>query len=165
MGSGMSGMRRIQIGAAGAVMAMALSSCVSSIPVDPEGTLDSVRNGELQVGISPNSDFVNVDGQVPHGSEIELIEGFSQRLNTDIEWTVAGEEQLVALLKAGELDLVAGGISAKTPWLKKVGVTRPYTTATGVEGKKLKIVLLVPPGENAFLSELEYYLDQTQEMP
>src|SRR5690606_14030113 len=102
-----------------------------SIPVDPDGTLKSARNGELQVGVSPNSDFVKIDGKVPQGSEIELVEGFSKHLGAEIEWTVAGEEQLVALLEAGELDLAAGGITAKTPWLEKVGVTRPYTSAVG----------------------------------
>ncbi len=163
--SNMSRTRRILAGLAGAALATMLTSCVSSIPVDPEDTLESVRNGQLQVGISPNSDFVKVDGKVPQGSEIELVEGFSKRLDASIKWTVAGEEQLVALLEAGELDLVAGGITAKTPWLEKVGVTRPYTTAVGVEGKEQKIVLLVPPGENALLSELEHYLDQTLEMP
>ncbi|MGP5383740.1 transporter substrate-binding domain-containing protein, partial [Glutamicibacter arilaitensis] len=141
------------------------TACVQAVPVDPEGTLDTVRAGTLRVGVSPASDFVEIRDGAPQGAEPALIEDFAQHAGAEIQWTIGGEEQLVEQLKAGQLDLVAGGITSKTPWSEKAGVTRPYTTTTDAQGKEKKIVLLVPPGENAFLSELEYFLDQTQEMP
>lgn len=141
------------------------TACFPAVPVDPEGTLDTVRSGTLRAGVSPASDFVEIRDGEPQGAEAMLIEDFAEHAGAEIQWTIGGEEQLVKQLEAGQLDLVAGGITSNTPWSEKAGVTRPYRTATDAEGKEMKIVLLVPPGENAFLSEVEYFLDQTQEMP
>ncbi len=149
--------------ALGSVLLMA--GCIQAVPADPEGTLNSVRSGILRAGVSPASDFVEIQGSEPQGSELMLIEDFAEHMNAQIQWTVAGEEQLVEQLEVGQLDLVAGGITSKTPWAEKVGVTRPYRTAIDVKGKKSKTIMLVRPGENAFLAELEYFLDQTQQTP
>jgi len=138
-----------------------IAGCVQGIPTDPQGTLNEVRSGTINVGVTPNEDFVKVaDGQ-PQGNDVTVVRGFADSLGADVKWTVAGEEQLVTELEAGRLDLVAGGISSKTPWSEKVGMTRPYTTHVNGDGKEIKIVMLTPPGENAFLFELESYLDKT----
>ncbi|MFJ2618434.1 transporter substrate-binding domain-containing protein [Glutamicibacter sp. NPDC087344] len=150
---------------AGLGVAGVLSGCGLSMPTDPEGTLDSVRSQTLRVGVSPNAGFVQIENGEPRGREIILIESFADRLHARIEWTVAGEEQLVGQLEDGALDMVAGGITSKTPWSEEAGMTRPYTTWTDDRGNEHLIILLVRPGENAFLSELEHFLDQTQEMP
>ena len=158
--------RRIGRGLAAAVAgALLLSGCGAQIPVDPEGTLDHVRINGLRVGLSPNEPYVNAQDSPYTGHEVELIEGFAAELGADISWVVDGEEDLVKELEAGNLDLVAGGITSETPWLDQVGVTRPYRSSTDPAGKETKLVLLVPAGENAFLGELEHYLDETQEMP
>ncbi|MEG0214472.1 MAG: transporter substrate-binding domain-containing protein [Glutamicibacter sp.] len=158
--------RTRQVKAAAALGCVFLATaCFPAVPVDPEGTLDTVRSGTLRAGVSPASDFVEIRDGAPQGAEPALIEDFAQHAGAEIQWTIGGEEQLVKQLEAGQLDLVAGGITSKSPWSEKAGVTRPYTTAIDAKGKERKIVLLVPPGENAFLSELEYFLDQTQEMP
>lgn len=142
-----------------------LAGCVAQIPVDPEGTLEDVRSGTISVGVTPNADFVKVSDGPLQGSEIQMIKGLAENLDAEVEWTVGGEEQLITALENGDLDLVAGGISSKTPWSEQVGMTRPYTKHLDADGKESKIVLLVPPGENAFLFEVERFLDQTQEMP
>ncbi|HJX77060.1 transporter substrate-binding domain-containing protein [Glutamicibacter sp.] len=142
-----------------------LAGCSQAIPVDPEGTLNTVRNGTLRIGLSPHDSFVEIKGSSYQGSEVELAKDFAQSLGATPEFIVGGEESLVKKLEEDQIDLVVGGISSKTPWSKKVGRTRPYTQAIDEKGKKEKLVLLVPPGENAFLGELEYFLDQTQEMP
>ena len=142
-----------------------LAGCGAQIPVDPEGTLEDVRSGTISVGVSPNADFVEVSNGPLQGSEIQIIQNFAENLDAEVEWTVGGEEQLVSALENGDLDLVAGGISSKTPWAEQVGMTRPYTTHVDVDGKESKIVMLVPPGENAFLFEVERFLDRTHEMP
>ncbi|MHC6176500.1 transporter substrate-binding domain-containing protein [Glutamicibacter sp. X7] len=146
-------------------LALALSGCASSLPMDPEGTLDSVRNDTLRVGVTPHEQLVKIDGGSLGGRDVELSKEFAAHLGAQPEFVLGGEESLVKKLEENELDLVVGGISSKTPWSEKVGITRPYAEITDEKGKKEKLVLLVPPGENAFLSELEYFLDQTQEMP
>lgn len=135
-----------------------LSGCGLTVPADPEGTLDRVSGGVLRVGTSPDGDLVDVSGGEPSGTVVDLVDGFADGIDAETEWTVATEETLVSLLEAGDLDLVAGGMTAQTPWIDKAGVTRGYPGIPGSDGREL--VMLVPLGENAFLSALEDYLDR-----
>lgn len=149
---------RIAAGTVTLIVTAALAGCGLTIPRDPNGTLDAVRGGELRVGISPDGELVDVDGEEPTGSVIDLVEGFADELDAEPEWTVATEETLVRMLEQGDLDLVAGGLTSDTPWLDKAGVSRGYPGIEGADGREL--VMLVPLGENAFLSALERYLDE-----
>lgn len=139
------------------LLATALSGCGLAIPTDPDGTLRSVSGGELRVGVSPDPGLVS-RGDPPTGSIPDLVEGFADSVDADVEWTIGSEETLVGMLERGDLDLVAGGITDQTPWLDKAGVSRGYTNIDGADGRTL--VMLVPLGENAFLSALERYLDE-----
>lgn len=146
------------------VTVLALAGCGMQIPADPSGTLDTVRGGVLRVGVSLNDGFVET-GEAgrdePEGPEVELIEAFAESLGAEPTWTVGAEEALVRQLERGQLDLVAGGLTDATPWVDRAAVTRPYTDVIDDDGKTLKIVMLAPMGENAFLSALETFLDET----
>lgn len=128
-----------------------------TIPSDPDGTLDAVSGGQLRVGTSPDGEIVDVRGGEPQGSVVDLVEGFADSIRSDPVWTVASEETLVTMLESGDLDLIAGGITAETPWMDRAGVSRGYPGIDGADGRE--IVMLVPLGENAFLSTLETFLD------
>ncbi len=128
------------------------------LPRDPEGTLARVRQGVMRVGWSANSPWVESGGEVPAGTEADLVRAFARSLDARIEWRRDGEQELLADLEKYELDLVICGLTRETPWKKKVGLTRPYTP-TG------KQVLAVPPGENAWLVKLEYFLDHRETAP
>jgi hypothetical protein len=68
---------------------------------------------------------------------------------------VAGSEsELIERLERHELDLVAAGLEETTPWVKRVGFTRPYLRWPE-DGRAVGRVLAVPPGENRFLLEIE----------
>ena len=135
-----------------------VAGCGLTIPADPDGTLDSVTGSTLRVGASSEPGLVDVDGEQPHGPLVDLTEKFAESIHARIEWTVAGEETLVGGLEAGDLDLAIGGFTDQTPWTDRVGVTRGYT---GIEGSDSRaLILLVPLGENAFLSRLETFLDE-----
>lgn len=151
-------LRRIVGTVAAATMAVMLAGCGLTIPADPDGTLDSVRGHEIRVGVAPDGDLVRVDDGVPTGSVVDLVEDFADSLDARPEWTVATEETLVGMLEAGDLDLVAGGLTSDTPWVDKAGVSRGYPGIPGADGREL--VMLVPLGENAFLSDLEAFLDE-----
>ncbi len=148
----------------GALVATLLSGCGAQIPSDPDGSLDRIRStGELRVGVSPHPPFTTLpegpDGE-PGGSEVELVEGFARAQGAEAVYVVQGEEELVRLLEEGELDVMVGGLTSKTPWGKKqVATTRPYLT-TQEDGKKVKHVVATVRGENALLSALERYLDE-----
>lgn len=135
-----------------------LTGCGVSIPADPDATLETVSGGELRVGVSPDPPLVNDVGGTPSGSIIDLVDAFAASVDANTEWTVATEETLVRRMEAGDLDLIAGGITSDTPWLEQAGVTRGYTNIDGADGREL--VMLVPLGENAFLSTLERFLDK-----
>ncbi|WP_231587807.1 hypothetical protein [Microbacterium oxydans] len=153
-----SSIRAISSAMTAALVAVLLAGCGLSIPADPDGTLESVSGGELRVGVSPDGDLVRTDGGTPSGTVVELVDDFAASIDAKPTWTVATEESLVRMLESGDLDLIAGGITADTPWLDKAGVSRGYRGIDGADGREL--VMLVPLGENAFLSRLEGFLDE-----
>jgi ABC-type amino acid transport substrate-binding protein len=147
-------------GALSLVVALLLTACGLSIPTDPNGTLDRVTDGRLRVGISPNGELTTVDDGQYGGTEAELVKDFADSLNAQIEWTVGSEEALVRGLEHNSLDLVIAGITDQSPWAERAAPTRPYAEAPDAWGTDHKLVMLVPMGENAFLSELERFLDE-----
>lgn len=150
--------RRVLAAAAGVVVATSLVGCGMSIPADPDRTLEHARGGVLRVGASPDPGLVTAEGEKPSGPLVDIVEGFSESIDARAEWTVGSEETLVGLLEDGDLDLLVGGFTTESPWFERAGMTRGYPDIDGADGRN--IVLLVPLGENAFLSELETYLDE-----
>jgi len=132
--------RRGRIGSAAALAALvvaALSGC--QIPQDPDGTLDIVRDGTMRVGVTESDPWVDLaDPANPGGVEPELVRRFADRLNAEIDWIDGSEEELIGALKEGQLDLVVGGLTKKTPWKKEASLTWPYL--------KTRLVVGAPPG-------------------
>lgn len=141
-----------------AVVAVLVSACGLTVPTDPDGTLDSVTGGTMRVGVSPEPGLIDDSGPEPTGPLVDLTEEFAASIDARIEWTVGAEETLVGGLESGDLDLAIGGFTDQTPWTDRAGVTRGYKSIEGADGRSL--VFLVPLGENAFLSELEAFLDE-----
>lgn len=156
----MSQLLRVLLMVAAAVLLTGCGSVLpDDFPADPDGTLDRVRSdGVLRVGASPRPGWVDVAGESPAGREPRLVTGFADHLAVDVEWTVAGEEELVQLLEDGEIDLAVGGFTDTNAWVDKVGLTRPYTEVEAA-GTTEAHVMMVPMGENAIMSELERWLD------
>jgi hypothetical protein len=149
------------------ISVLSLCGCGLTIPSDPSGTLDAVRGDVLRAGVSPNAPFVDITAgdAAPTGTEIEAIEAFADHLDADVKWTIGSEEELVRELEDGELDIVAGGLTDETPWSDKAGVTRSYDDVTDDDGSTLKLVMLAPIGENAFISDLETFLSDYSQEP
>lgn len=141
-----------------ATSTLLLAGCGVRIPTDPSGTLDAVEGGVLRAGVTPNGEWVRVGENDPTGADVDALTHFAESLDADVEWTVGSEEALVRGLEDGELDVVAGGLTDQTPWTKKAGMTRPYDEVTLADGSTVKLVMLVPLGENAFVSALETFL-------
>lgn len=142
-----------------AMAAMLLAGC-TSIPADPDGTLERVRGGTLRVGVTENPPWVELsDGGEPAGTEPELVAAFAEDLDAEVEWTGGSESRLAAALEAGELDLVIGGLLDDTPWVQVAEATRPYAELETEEGAE-RHIMLAPMGENAFLVALESFLDE-----
>lgn len=143
------------------ILASTLSACSITIPTDPDGSLEQIRDGTLKVGVSHSEPWVVLhDNDAPSGSEVDLVLEFADSLNSEIQWVPGGEEALMDALKQGDLDVIIGGLTDRTPWTDMAAVTRPYIEAPNQYGENLKHVMAVPMGENALLSELETYLDK-----
>jgi hypothetical protein len=149
---------RFALLAALAAVLVTLLGCGLSIPSDPDHTLDRVRGGVLRVGASPSEPWLVWGSErEPTGVEAELVRRFADSLDARVEWSRGGEEVLINRLERGELDLVVGGLTAKTPWSEKAAITKPYASEETPHGKQ-DHVLAAPLGENAFLVELERFL-------
>lgn len=122
-------------------------------PRDPHKTLERVRGGVLMVGVAEAPPVLEKRGEDASGVEAETIRGFARSLGARVQWNWGAQEKQLGDLHEFRLDLVAGGIGSKTPWSAKVAITRPYLESGGE-----KYVLAAPPGENAFLEQLERYL-------
>ena len=141
------------------VLVLVMETFQGSFPADSQGTLERATGGELRVGVSENPPFTQVapDGAVS-GSEVELVTEYAETIDAEITWVPAGENVLAAEMKAGNLDVVIGGLPADAPWTSDIALTRPYTQTTGPDGKTMKIVFGVTPGENALMIDLERFL-------
>lgn len=152
---------RARSGAAGClilVLTVLLAAC-TTVPADPEGTLDRVRGGILRVGVSPHEPWTVIGtGSEPAGLEVDLVRAFAASQRARVDWRVGGEEALMTQLKGRELDLVVGGLTSDTPWSNHAAITRPYAEGPDPAGKVRERVMAAPMGENAFLLELERFL-------
>jgi polar amino acid transport system substrate-binding protein len=144
------------------VATIAATTAGCQFPRDVEGTLDRVQGGgTLRVGVSEHEPYVVLDAAQPDGVEVRLLEDFARDLDARARFVRGGEEQLVEQLREGELDVVVGGITKRSPWKTEVAPTRPFaTTHETIGGKDVKDdhVMLVRNGENALLVRLERYL-------
>ncbi|GIG36988.1 transporter substrate-binding domain-containing protein [Cellulomonas pakistanensis] len=139
----------------------ALAGCSGGFPADPDGTLERVTGDVLRVGITDNPPWTEAAGGAPPGGlEAELATEFAGTLDAEVDWTVGSEEVLIRDLEAGELDLVVGGFTGRSPWSKQAALTTPYTTVPDEQGKPEPHVMAAPLGENAFLVRLETFLLQ-----
>lgn len=141
-------------------LVIALTGCLGTVPMDPDGSLDAVTGGTLRVGVSVDPDVAEAGrsaDDAPRGPLVDLASEYAESIDARVSWTTAGEETLVGMLEDGDIDLAIGGFSAETPWAERVGATRGYADLPGLDGRT--VVWLVPAGENALLSDLELFLD------
>lgn len=146
-------------------LALLLTACSVTIPSDPDGTLERVTGEKLRVGVSHNPPWTDTSGgSSPTGTETTLIADFAAAHDAHVVWETGGEEHLMTLLRDGQLDVVIGGLTDRSPWTSHAALTTPYTEVTGTDGSTEKHVLAVPLGENAFMVALERHaLDHAAE--
>ncbi len=120
------------LAALAAALTLAIAGC--DYPRDSRGTLDRVEGGALRVGVIDDRPWAHFAGARPVGVEVELVRQFARELDANVRWRRAAEHELFEALRGGELDLVIGGLTRRTPWKKHAALTRPYTTTRLVIG-------------------------------
>lgn len=130
-------------------VALALGGC-TALPKDVSGTLEDVSGGTLIVGVTEHHPYIDVhdDGSVT-GTDADLVQGYADSIDANVEWIIGNEEQLAEQISQDELHIVAGGLTKKNSWSSKFSPTRTYGDNR---------VMGVPMGENAFQVSLERYL-------
>ncbi|MEU4426744.1 transporter substrate-binding domain-containing protein [Actinoplanes sp. NPDC024001] len=98
-------------------------------PRDTGQTLADVRAGVLRVGVTDNPPWALAHGEgEPSGAEPALVRQLAQRFQARVEWFPGSESALMPALKDRVLDLVIGGLDAKSPWIEHAALTRPYVS-------------------------------------
>ena len=120
------------------------------LPRDPERSLEQARGGTLLVGAVAAPPHLERSDEGASGPEAELIRAFAATIDAEVEWRWGALDDHMEALARFELDVVAGGLTSRSPWKSEVGFTRPWR----VEGDRRR-VLAVAPGENALLVALE----------
>ncbi len=133
-------------------MSLVVLAACETYPRDPEGTLDTARNGTLHVGVTEAPPWIVRAGHEAVGPEAEVVKGFARSIDADIAWEWGPAEHHFERLEKFELDLVAAGLTKDTPWKKRLAVSRPYLGSSRV--------LVGPPGENDLLTTLDRYLEE-----
>jgi polar amino acid transport system substrate-binding protein len=125
-----------------------------SFPCDAQETLKRVQGGRIRVGVVENAPWAQKIGDEARGIEAALVRELAEELGAKPEWHWGGEQAHMEALGRFELDLVIGGLTNRTPWKKKVGLSMRYFE---------QHVLVTPPGENAWIKRLDEFLSSRQE--
>lgn len=143
------------------LLVLPLAGC-GVIPADAEGTLDRARNGTLVVGVSEHPPWTVVDAETGAvtGSEADLVTGFAESINAEVEWHPGSESVLAGKISEGELDVVIGVFTSSSPWSSHMALTRPYASVDSEDGETEDMVMGVPMGENELMVALERHLAQ-----
>jgi polar amino acid transport system substrate-binding protein len=129
-----------------------LAAC--GVPRDPEGTLEQARAGTLRVGAVDSPPHLARTAEGAGGPEAELVRAFARSIGAEVDWQWGALDDHLEVLKRFELDLVAAGLTARSPWKREVAFSRPWNRERPPER-----VLAVPPGENAMLFALDRFIE------
>lgn len=110
-------------------LVIALAGC--GVPHDPEQTLARIRQrGEVRAGVTEAPPWMYrssvEENAEAEGVEATLIRELAAKHGVAVRWYWGNVEEHYAALEGFDLDLVAGGLTDRTPWKKRVGMTRPY---------------------------------------
>lgn len=109
-------------------------------PQDVEKTLERVRGGVLDVGLTENSPWV-IRTDPPSGVEVDIVREIARDLDAEVRWHWASEGELVPALKQFQLDLVIGGLVDNKRLKKQVALSKPYFNS------RITVGFPIPEGE------------------
>jgi polar amino acid transport system substrate-binding protein len=114
------------------------------------------------VGFVVDTPWVTQLGSGAGGVEGTIVAELARTLGARVAWTHGSETPLLTALHEGDLDLVVAGLTKDSPWNGTVALTRPYyvdTTTVHGETRRIRHVIAVRPGENAWHMYVERLLE------
>jgi polar amino acid transport system substrate-binding protein len=107
---------------------LTLALTLAGICAAEAGTLQQVfSRGELRVGISlaPPWAMRDADGELA-GFEVEVARKLASDMDVDVLFLRYGRDELVRALEAGEIDLIAAGLTITPERMRHVNFSQPY---------------------------------------
>lgn len=130
-----------------ALFALGLTAC-GDYPRDCVGTLDSVHESRtVRLGLAPTA-------TVDRPMLARLTTRLGDAADARIEFVSGPEEELLARLERGDLDVVAGSFVEDSPWLADAALIEPLTSRLAGD-RKIGLALVARNGENAWIGMLE----------
>lgn len=143
--------------------AMALTGCSGEFPRDPDRTSARMHSGVMQVGVSHDPPHVVVPmSGPPSGGDAARILALAKRHGARVHWVRGDHDGLMRDLQARRLQAVIGGVHSDSPWGPHVGLSREFD-AVDAEGRTVRRVIAMPPGENAWLMSLDTLLHEADQ--
>lgn len=129
---------------------MTLSGC--QFPDDPNQTLKKIHDTHrLKAGVCLN--------HAAPSEERALLQKLATHLNAEISWYSGNQEALYRQLRDYKIDIAACAIHQDSPWSDLLAFTVPY-----YKRDKTAYVLAVPPGENAWLKQVNVFIEQQRKI-
>ena len=125
--------------------------CVScnALPKDPEGTLDRVRAAKsFRVGLISAEPTPRAELAAAFVARVAAAAG------AKAEPVPGAAEPLLSMLEEGEIDLVVGPMTDKSPWMTAVTFLPPLAEDMKGDGHH-QLVAMARNGENAWISLLD----------
>lgn len=127
-----------------AIPALALLAGCNSLPRDPDGTLDRIRQQHrLTVGW--------VDGASPPPVVSRFLEEVARDTHAAITLRSGAAEPLLAQVRDGRLDLLIGPFEKDSPWASDVAFGPPLARGAG----EIEIKAAARNGENRWIMLVE----------
>ena len=88
----------------------------SAVRRDRSGAPERSCGGGLRAGVPESPPWTEVaDSGRPAGVEVELVEGFAERLDAEVVRSPGAESHLIRSLEGGDLDVVVAGRTGTSP--------------------------------------------------
>ena len=123
-------MRNPPMIAAASILVAPLFASLFGSPAAARPLQDILNDGTLRVGVAMFTPWTmrNASGELA-GFEIDVAKKLAADMNVNVEFSVYPWERIILGLEAGEVDIIAAGLSITPERALHVGFSQPYATS------------------------------------
>jgi polar amino acid transport system substrate-binding protein len=92
----------------------------------------------MRVGVIEQPPFASLANGKPSGVETQMVRALAEQMHSNVIWVPGSAPDLLDAVANDQLEIVIGGVSASTPWIKRVAITNGFYTD--------RLVVAAPPG-------------------